>query len=85
MPYKVRKDTGRCPKSKPWAVISEGSGETKGCHKTKSKAEDQRKAIEANTDEEKEHGLTVGAHAAIAQAELKHSIQQVAENLKEEQ
>lgn len=53
MPYKVVKDTGRCPDSKPWAVISEGSGETKGCHSTKEKADRQRRAIEANTDESK--------------------------------
>jgi hypothetical protein len=51
VPYEVRKDTNRCPVSKPWAVISKGSGETKGCHATKEKAGRQRAAIEANTDE----------------------------------
>lgn len=59
MPYKVRKDTSRCPVSKPWAVVSEGSGETKGCHSTKEKAERQRRAIEANTDESKNSYPTI--------------------------
>lgn len=56
MPYKVVRDTDRCPASKPWAVVSEGSGDTKGCHATKAAAEKQRKAIEANTDESHHRG-----------------------------
>lgn len=46
MPFKVKKDVNRCSISKPWAVISEGSGNTLGCHETKSKAERQLRAVE---------------------------------------
>lgn len=51
MPYDVRK-TDKCPSSKPWGVVNKDSGKVHGCHDTKSKAERQRRAILANTDEE---------------------------------
>lgn len=47
MPYDVR-ESDKCPKSRPWAVIKKATGEVIGCNPSKAAAEKQRAAILAN-------------------------------------
>lgn len=37
MPWHVAK-TDRCPASRPWAVVTDHSGEVRGCHETRAAA-----------------------------------------------
>ncbi len=47
MPWKVARGHG-CPKSKPWAVVKETTGEKIACHATRAKAAAQVRALYAN-------------------------------------
>jgi len=47
MPWDVKHDD-RCPSSKPWAVIKQGSGELEGCHPSEDAAHKQQAALYAN-------------------------------------
>lgn len=47
MPYHVAK-SDQCPANKPWAVIKNSDGSKMGCHPSKSKANQQLKALYAN-------------------------------------
>lgn len=48
MPYKVRASHSSCSSSRPYGVISEGSGRLLGCHATRKSAQSQVRALYAN-------------------------------------
>lgn len=48
MPWIVRRDTDKCPVSKPWAVLNQQTDDLRGCHKTKKHARQQQKALYVN-------------------------------------
>jgi hypothetical protein len=48
MPYKVVRDTGVCPTSKPFAVKKKTNGKVMGCHPTREKANKQLAALNIN-------------------------------------
>jgi HK97 family phage prohead protease len=49
VPWHVAK-SGKCPASKPWAVIKDSDGSVEGCHASKKKAQDQLAALYANEE-----------------------------------
>lgn len=48
MPYKVNAGHSSCPSSRPYGVISEGSGRLLGCHGTRKSANSQLRALYAS-------------------------------------
>ena len=50
MPFKVEKGHG-CPKNKPYAVVTVGTGKKHGCHATRGAALKQVRALYANVPE----------------------------------
>jgi hypothetical protein len=48
MPYTIAKD-GRCPSSRPWGLKKTDGGKLLACHATQSSAENQMRAILANS------------------------------------
>lgn len=49
MPYKIVAGSDKgCPKSKPYAVVKQDTGELVGCHTTKAGANKQLAALYAN-------------------------------------
>lgn len=53
MPYKVNAGHSSCPNSRPYGVISEGSGRLLGCHATRKSANSQMRALYASEGEKK--------------------------------
>lgn len=45
MPWRVRKNYGKCGGDKPFAVVKESDGSVAGCHATRSEAVDQLRAL----------------------------------------
>lgn len=44
----IVKDHPDCPPGKPWALTTKDGSRVLGCHETKSDAERQERAVEAN-------------------------------------
>jgi len=49
MPWHVA-ESGKCPASKPWAVIKDSDGSVEGCHASKADANKQMAALYANEE-----------------------------------
>jgi HK97 family phage prohead protease len=48
MPWHIVPESGKCPASKPYAVIKDSDGSLAGCHATKQQAQKQLAALYAN-------------------------------------
>jgi HK97 family phage prohead protease len=48
VPWHIVSESGKCPASKPYAVIKDSDGSVAGCHPTKEKAQKQLAALYAN-------------------------------------
>lgn len=52
MPYDVKRDS-RCPDSKPFGVVTQGSNNLHGCHKTRKSAIQQQRALYVHAPDDK--------------------------------
>lgn len=53
MPWSTTAESGKCPASKPWAVVRDADGTVEGCHETEAAANRQRAALYAQEETSK--------------------------------
>lgn len=64
MPWSVTAESGKCPASKPWAVVKDSDGTVEGCHPSEEAAQAQQAALYASERKDMTEG-TVKARVAI--------------------